>query len=110
MCNSLNTTFAWVGAILVNIGFVALITWGASTLWPLGFVLCAIYTVCLYELAIWLRRQENEENITENLEQQQSSHSVDNQESVFEIVEDTEERGPRLGAGALLGKERHPCL
>jgi hypothetical protein len=81
MCNSLNTTFAWVGAILVNIGFLALITWGASTLWPLGFVLCAIYTGCLYFLAVWLQRHEHES--ADSLEQE-NRYSDD--QSPFELV------------------------
>ena len=60
MCTNLNTTFAWIGAILVNIGFLALISWGGSTLWPLGFLLCGLYTVCLYSLATWLQKRELE--------------------------------------------------
>lgn len=59
MCTSSNSTFAWVGAILVNTGFVALVSWGASTLWPLGFVLSAAYTTFLFSLARWLKKRDN---------------------------------------------------
>jgi len=54
MCTSPGSTFAWVGAILVNIGFISLVAWGSSTLWPLGFVLSGLYTAFLFGLASWL--------------------------------------------------------
>lgn len=40
--------FGSLGAILINVGFITLITWGASTYWPIGFVLCVGYTVVLF--------------------------------------------------------------
>ena len=57
---NLNATFAWIGVVLVNIGFLALISWGGSTLWLLGFALSAIYTICLYFLAKWLQKREEQ--------------------------------------------------
>mmetsp|Transcript_7625 Transcript_7625/g.11826 ORF Transcript_7625/g.11826 Transcript_7625/m.11826 type:complete len:611 (-) Transcript_7625:41-1873(-) len=92
MCNSLNSTFAWVGAILVNFGFLALITWGASTLWPLGFVLCAIYTGCLYSLAVWLQNRHDGNESVESLEHHQNGYSASyqQQEPAFEIVRNEE--------------------
>jgi hypothetical protein len=35
--------FAWLGAILVNAGFLSLVTWGATSAWTLGTALCALY-------------------------------------------------------------------
>lgn len=58
MCASLSSAFTWVGAILINIGAISLITWGASTLWPLGFALSALYTIFLFWLASWLAEYE----------------------------------------------------
>jgi len=43
--------FSWVGAILVNAGFITLITWGASTIWFVGCVLCGLYSALLFCLA-----------------------------------------------------------
>jgi membrane protein implicated in regulation of membrane protease activity len=52
-CSSNEGVFAWIGALLVNIAFISLITWGAATLWPVGFVLSALYTAFLLFLARW---------------------------------------------------------
>jgi hypothetical protein len=43
--------FAWVSALIINVAFVSLIAWGASTIWYVGFVLSAVYTVILFGLA-----------------------------------------------------------
>jgi hypothetical protein len=43
--------FAWVSALIINVAFVSLIAWGASTVWYVGFVLSAVYTVILFGLA-----------------------------------------------------------
>jgi len=51
MCYSARTTFAWIGAILMHIGFISLISVGAATLWPLGFALSGMYTFLLFLLA-----------------------------------------------------------
>ena len=87
MCNSLTLTFAWVGAILVNLGFVALISWGVSTLWPLGFLLNAIYTGSLFSLAKWLQKHENEISQNDYIE-------CSGGEAPFEVMEEgPEEHG-----------------
>jgi hypothetical protein len=82
MCTSLNATFAWVGAILVNIGFVALISWGASTLWPIGFVLSALYTASLFELAKWLQQRELEQQaiIEDEIQAEESTRNRQEEE------------------------------
>jgi hypothetical protein len=55
MCTSAETTFAWVGTVLVNLGFLSLISWGAVRVtWWLGFFLSGVYTVFLFSLAAWL--------------------------------------------------------
>ena len=58
-CSSSQAASAWIAAILVNLGFLSLISWGAATLWPLGCLLSALYTVFLLGLAQWLERFEN---------------------------------------------------
>lgn len=54
MCTSAETTFAWVGTVLINVGFLWLISWGAVTWWPLGAFLSGVYTVFLFSLSAWL--------------------------------------------------------
>jgi hypothetical protein len=51
MCSSARATFAWLGFLLVNAGFISLTAWGAAKLWPLGFALSAAYTGFLFWLA-----------------------------------------------------------
>jgi hypothetical protein len=46
--------FGWVGAILINVGFITLISWGTTIYWPLGFVACGFYTAILFALGRWL--------------------------------------------------------
>jgi hypothetical protein len=53
MCTSAETTFAWVGTVLINLGFLSLISWGAVTSWPLGFFLSFVYTGFLFSLAAY---------------------------------------------------------
>jgi hypothetical protein len=53
-CKSPEATFAWMGAILINIGFVSLISWGAASNWPVGFTLCGLYAILLLRLAMAL--------------------------------------------------------
>jgi hypothetical protein len=53
-CTSVESAFAWTGAIVVNVAFLSLITWGATTYWLLGFGLCLVYTILLFGLALWL--------------------------------------------------------
>eukprot|EP00980_Cylindrotheca_fusiformis_P009987 scaffold2212_cov143-Cylindrotheca_fusiformis.AAC.5 len=55
-CSSNESVFAWIGAVLVNIAFISLIGWGASTIWPLGFILSALYTGFLLFFARYLEQ------------------------------------------------------
>ena len=50
MCTT-EQTFAWVGAIIVNIAFISIIAWGASTIWWVGFLISIVYTAMLLGLA-----------------------------------------------------------
>ena len=50
MCTT-EQTFAWVGAIVVNVAFLSFIAWGASANWLVGFALSVVYTVLLFGLA-----------------------------------------------------------
>ena len=57
MCNGCNPTvvFSWLGGSLVNLAFLVLISWGSASLWPLGLVLCVLYTASLFTLGCCLR-------------------------------------------------------
>mmetsp|Transcript_27955 Transcript_27955/g.80781 ORF Transcript_27955/g.80781 Transcript_27955/m.80781 type:complete len:619 (+) Transcript_27955:195-2051(+) len=50
MCTT-EQTFAWVGAIVVNVAFLSFIAWGASANWLVGFALSVVYTGLLFGLA-----------------------------------------------------------
>lgn len=50
MCTT-EQTFAWVGAIIINIAFISLIAWGESTIWWVGFLIATVYTAILFGLA-----------------------------------------------------------
>ncbi|KAL7426960.1 hypothetical protein ACHAXM_000649 [Skeletonema potamos] len=50
MCTT-EQTFAWVGAIVVNVAFISIIAWGASTIWWVGFLISIVYTAILFGLA-----------------------------------------------------------
>mmetsp|Transcript_8357 Transcript_8357/g.12123 ORF Transcript_8357/g.12123 Transcript_8357/m.12123 type:complete len:99 (+) Transcript_8357:234-530(+) len=63
-CSSNQAAFVWIGAIMVNIGFLSFVSWGAAPVWPVGFVLSALYTIFLLSLAQWLvKRQEGHTNV-----------------------------------------------
>ena len=57
MCTGCNPTvvFSWLGGSLVNLAFLVLISWGSASLWPLGLVLCVLYTASLFTLGCCLR-------------------------------------------------------
>ena len=50
MCTT-EQTFAWVGAIVVNVAFLSFIAWGAAANWIFGFVISVVYTILLFVLA-----------------------------------------------------------
>lgn len=50
-CSTKEGVFTWISALLVNIAFLSLITWGANEYWPFGMGLTAIYTLSLLHIA-----------------------------------------------------------
>ena len=98
MCSSPSETFVWVGAVLVNFGFITLIAWSAATLWPLGFVLCGAYTILSFWLARWLQKREegtvvseetseqNEEGFVQEATPNEGSRLVQEDESTDDII------------------------
>ena len=51
-CNaSIDEIFTWFGAFLAHVGFISIICYGAVNLWPLGMVLCGLYTAFLFAVA-----------------------------------------------------------
>mmetsp|Transcript_36962 Transcript_36962/g.66490 ORF Transcript_36962/g.66490 Transcript_36962/m.66490 type:complete len:619 (+) Transcript_36962:241-2097(+) len=56
MCTT-ESTFAWVGVILVNAAFISFIAWGASTIWWFGFAISIVYTLILFYLARFVDRK-----------------------------------------------------
>ena len=69
MCTGCNPTvvFSWLGGLLVNASFVALISWGTATAWPIGLALSILYTALLFAAAIWLRRRSETPPIAASL-------------------------------------------
>jgi len=52
MCTSSSDAFAWVGFVLVNLGFVSLITWSTAQIWwEIGVVIALTYSVFLFWIA-----------------------------------------------------------
>ena len=51
-CGSTESAFAWVGAVMINVAFGALIFWGTISSWVTGFVLSALYSAVLLVLAV----------------------------------------------------------
>ena len=43
-----SVAFSWLGALLINLSFIALISWGTAVLWPLGLSFAAIYAGLLF--------------------------------------------------------------
>jgi len=77
--------FSWVGFVLVNLGFITLISWGASSYWVLGFVLTALYTVLLVVAARYCERQtagtHREDNDSSN--ETQTSRNLDSRANLL---------------------------
>ena len=61
--------FSWLGAILVNTAFISIISWSAASLWPLGLILCAMYTALLIFLGLWLRKKVASESLSIGIEE-----------------------------------------
>jgi hypothetical protein len=103
-CNDSNQAFAWIGAILVNFGFISLITWGTTTSWTVGFLLSAVYTVFLARLANYIDHYEESTShvytgIPNQLPQQQDQdqkmpRSLTSME-ITDATEATETRSPQ---------------
>ena len=56
-CGSTESAFAWVGAVMINVAFGALIVWGTISSWVTGFVLSALYSAVLLVLALAMDRR-----------------------------------------------------
>mmetsp|Transcript_20743 Transcript_20743/g.50976 ORF Transcript_20743/g.50976 Transcript_20743/m.50976 type:complete len:639 (-) Transcript_20743:123-2039(-) len=50
-CSTKEGVFTWMAALLVNVAFLSLITWGANEYWAIGMGLSAIYTMILLTIA-----------------------------------------------------------
>ncbi|KAL3929076.1 MAG: hypothetical protein SGBAC_012369 [Bacillariaceae sp.] len=50
-CSTKEGVFTWMAALLVNIAFLSLITWGANEYWAIGMGLSAVYTMILLAFA-----------------------------------------------------------
>jgi len=50
-CSSKESVFTWLSALLVNVAFLSLITWGATEFWPIGMGLSTIYTLIILAIA-----------------------------------------------------------
>lgn len=65
MCTGCSPTvaFSWLGGLLVNGSFVALISWGTASFWPMGLTLALLYTALLFSGAAWLLKRERSPSI-----------------------------------------------
>merc|ERR1719491_1547693 len=54
--------FSWIGGIIVNISFFAIITLSIGDSWIYGCITCVIYTIVLFLLARYFERSNNAEN------------------------------------------------
>lgn len=75
--------FSWVGFILVNLGCITLISWGASNYWVFGFVLTALYTVLLAAAARYCQRSSTEEENRDNDDPIESQLAFDSRASLL---------------------------
>lgn len=91
MCTSASTTFAWVGAILVNFGYITLIAWGSSTQWPLGFTLCGLYALILFGLANRIYRKEGTQTLSFNRPLQEAIREEEDQALDEPLLEESGE-------------------
>jgi hypothetical protein len=60
MCGGCDPTvsFSWLGGLLINASFMALISWGTATFWPVGLTFSALYSVILFYGAKWLKERK----------------------------------------------------
>lgn len=79
-CSSNQAAFAWIAAILINLGFVSLISYGAATQWVVGFLLSGFYTVFLLGLAKWLEPSDASNTVSASGVPATSDDSDDDQE------------------------------
>lgn len=61
------TCCSYVGGILINGSFIALISWGTAVFWPIGLGLSAIYAVLLFTGAACLARRKKAPRIAVDL-------------------------------------------
>lgn len=90
MCKSITETFGWLGAILVNFGFISLIAWGSAQQWVVGFGLCAMYTMALFIAARYFEDSPQREPVDASLAT--SSSSTDGYETLAPVSHVDRER------------------
>ena len=62
-CVNPAVAFSWLGAILVNSAFIALISWGTANYWPIGLAISMLYTALLFCVAQRLRKREDSPSV-----------------------------------------------
>lgn len=65
MCTT-ESTFAWLGAIVVNIAFISFIVWGANAIWWVGFSISIVYTGILFGLARFIDKKSGWDETNES--------------------------------------------
>jgi len=73
MCTT-ESTFAWVGTLVVNCAFIAFIAWGASKIWVAGFFISIVYTALLFVLARFIDRKSGWDATTHGDDESGSLH------------------------------------
>jgi hypothetical protein len=58
MAAATEKTFAWIDCAIVNVTFIAFITWGAVVDWWIGFLASIFYMILLFTLARFLDSED----------------------------------------------------
>jgi len=66
-CSESSDVFSWIGAIIVNMSFLVIISTSIENSFILGFITCMVYTIVLFMLACYFERFNNAKHDYETL-------------------------------------------
>eukprot|EP01083_Nonionella_stella_P219724 786776_1 len=62
-CSDSQDVFSWIGAAIVNIAFIMIVSYSASQNFIAGFIACAIYSVILFMLARYFEKKPSNSSV-----------------------------------------------
>lgn len=77
-CGDSQEIFTWIGAFIVNIAFVTIISVTVETNIIVGFLLCIVYTMILFKMAQYFGNKNNDERSELNMANNQNGTNVNN--------------------------------